>query len=111
MRQSRTALEQERDELEARIREIQSAGEVLTGLRLEKSGAGGTAGRGCQGVVKYARLRSRSGTFPDGSKSRYVPISEIPQYEAAIARGKEFERLKRRLGKLSEILLGNQKTD
>ena len=111
MKRSRLELEQERDKLETRIRAIQAEGEVLTGLRLEKSAAGGTAGRGVQGAVKYARLRSRSGSFPDGSKSRYVPIAEIAQYEAAIARGKELERAKRRLGKVSEILLGNQKSD
>ena len=111
MRRSRAELHQERDEIQARISELQAVGDCLTGMRLEIAAAGGTAGKPSQGVCKYARLRLRSGTFPDGLKSRYIPRAEIPSYEAAIARGKELERLKRRLDRLSEMLLGKQKPD
>jgi hypothetical protein len=105
MKRARYDLETERVRLQAEIGAIQAAGMVLLGVRLEKAAAGGSAGQKSQGEYKYGRLRSGRGKeLENGNRSQYVPLEEIPEVEAAIARGKAVAKLQRRLDRLNEIL-------
>jgi hypothetical protein len=105
MKRARYDLETERVKLEAEIETIQASGAVLLGVRLEKSAAGGSAGKKSQGEYKYARLRSGRGKELDnGNRSQYVPLEEIPKFEAAIGRGKAVAKLQRRLEQLNKML-------
>ena len=105
MRRPQAELETERNEIIARIAELQNEGDVLTGVRLDKAAAGGTASNKSQTRYKYARLRSGRGkTLSTGQKSQYIPLKEIAATEAAIQRGKELVRLQKRLESLSKML-------
>lgn len=62
---------------------------------VERSAAGGTAtGKGKE-HSRYAVLRTRKTTFPNGKKSRYIPISQVAEIEAACERGKQIKQLER----------------
>jgi hypothetical protein len=102
MRRSIAELETERAKLEARLKDIQDEGEVLVGVRLDRSAAGGTA---TKQDCKYARLRAGRGKLlPNGKQSQYVKLEDIPEVEAAIVRGAEVGQLRRRLEQLNRIL-------
>ena len=58
MRPPQAELEAEHNEIIARIADLQTEGDVLTGVRLDKAAAGGTASNKSQTRYKYARLRS-----------------------------------------------------
>ena len=105
MRRPQAELEAEQDEIIARIADLQNEGDVLTGVRLDKAAAGGTASNKSQTCYKYARLRSGRGkTLSNGQKSQYVPLKKVAATEAAIQRGKELAKLQKRLDKLSEMM-------
>ena len=98
-------------DLEKQATQIRVSGECLTGLRLEKSGAGGTASGKSQTDCKYGRLRAGKGKLlPNGSKSQYVPLAELGKMEAAIARGKELTKVQREIGKVTAKLARLQAT-
>ena len=91
--------------LVARATEIRESGECLQGVRLEKAAAGGTASGKSQGTYKYGRLRAGKGNLlPNGSKSQYVPLAELGNVEAAIARGKELTKVQRESKKVTAQL-------
>lgn len=91
--------------LQAQVTRIRTEGDFLQGVRLEKAAAGGTASKGAQATYKYARLRSGKGkALPSGLKSQYVPVKEIPRYEAAIARGKQLTKLEKQIHQLQQQL-------
>ena len=105
MRRPQAELEAERNEIIARIADLQTEGDVLTGVRLDKAAAGGTASNQSQTRYKYARLRSGRGkTLSNGQKSQYVPLKKVAATEAAIQRGKELVKLQKRLENLSKML-------
>ena len=84
---------------------IRGSGECLQGVRLEKAAAGGTASGKSQQNYKYGRLRAGKGNLlPNGSKSQYVPLAELGNVEAAIARGKELTKLERESKKVTAQL-------
>ena len=56
MRRPQAELEAERNEIIARIAALQTEGDVLTGVRLDKAAAGGTASNQSQTRYKYERL-------------------------------------------------------
>lgn len=85
--------------------EIRESGECLQGVRLESAAAGGTASGKSQTNCKYGRLRSGKGKLlPNGSKSQYVPLAELGEVEAAIARGKELTKIEREIKKVTAQL-------
>ena len=97
--------------LEASATEIRESGECLQGVRLERAAAGGTASGKSQGAYKYGRLRAGKGKLlPNGSKSQYVPLAELGNVEAAIARGKELTKVQREIGKVTAKLARLQAT-
>lgn len=87
--------------LEAEIEGIKQEGEYLVGVRLERSPAGGTASANAKEECKYARLRSGRGKLlPNGKKSLYVPVQDIPRYDAACKRGEQIQKLERQLNQV-----------
>ena len=91
--------------LEASATEIRGSGECLQGVRLERAAAGGTASDKSQQNYKYGRLRAGKGKLlSNGSKSQYVPLSELGNMEAAISRGKELTKLERESKKVTAQL-------
>ena len=89
IRRPQAELETEQNKIIARIADLQTEGDVLTEVRLDKA-AGGTASNQSQTRYKYARLRSGRGkTLSNGQKSQYVPLKKVAATEAAIQRGKE----------------------
>lgn len=91
--------------LQAEATRIRDEGEYLQGVRLERAAAGGTASASSQNSYKYARLRCGKGkALPNGSKSKYIPLKEIPQYEGAIARGKKLAAVEREIERLQRLL-------
>ena len=89
IRRPQAELETEQNKIIARIADLQTEGDVLTEVRLDKA-AGGTASNQSQTRYKYARLRSgRSKTLSNRQKSQYVPLKKVAATEAAIQRGKE----------------------
>ena len=90
IRRPQAELETEQNKIIARIADLQNEGDVLTGVRLDKAAAGGTASNQSQTRYKYARLRSGRGkTLSNRQKSQYVPLKKVAATEAAIQRGKE----------------------
>lgn len=88
--------------LEAREAEIRKSGECLQGVRLERAAAGGSASIKSQQNYKYGRLRAGKGKLlNNGSKSQYVPLTELGSMEATIARGKELTKVQREIGKVT----------
>lgn len=84
--------------LESEKIRIAESGQCLKGVRLEKAAAGGSASKKMQQTYKYGRLRcGKGGTLPNGAKSRYIPLAEIGQCEAAIARGKELTKIEKEI--------------
>jgi len=105
MRRPQAELQTERNTIITRIAALQNEGDVLIGVRLDRAAAGGTASNQSQTRYKYARLRSGRGkTLSNGQKSQYIPLKQIAATEAAIQRGKELARLKKRLETLSKML-------
>jgi polyhydroxyalkanoate synthesis regulator phasin len=99
-------LQQELATLQAERTRISTEGEVLLDCWVAQSAAGGTARTG----NLYWQVRSRHPIF-DGKKSRYLKVSEVAEYEAAIACGKrikaldkEIEKLQQRISKLEALL-------
>lgn len=87
------------------ITKIRESGECLQGVRLERAAAGGTASKQSQETYKYARLRCGKGkALTSGSKSKYIPVKDIPHYEAAIARGKQLTKLEKQISQLQQKL-------
>ncbi|EDX83462.1 hypothetical protein S7335_642 [Synechococcus sp. PCC 7335] len=81
-------LQQQLDELKAR--------DYLTGVRVERTPAGGTASSNAKNECKYARLRAGKGKLLDnGKKSKYIPLQEIEKYTAMCSRGKTITQLDR----------------
>lgn len=98
-------LRQQLDSLLTEATRIRSEGECLQGFRLERAAAGGTASKQSQEAYKYARLRCGKGkALTSGSKSRYVSVKDIPQYEAAIARGKRLSKIEKAIAALQTKL-------
>ena len=92
----------EADQVRAEINRLKQL-QYLCGVRLEYSPPGGTCGAGAKKSAKYARLRSGKGSvLPNGKKSKYIPLKEIPEYQAAIERGKQITQLEKRLQKLHQ---------
>ena len=97
--------------LETQAAAIRGSGECLQGVRLEKAAAGGSASSKSQADYKYGRLRCGKGkALANGSKSQYVPLSELGNVEAAIARGKELTKVQREISKVTEKLARLQVT-
>ena len=70
-----------------------------------------TASSKSQSDYKYGRLRAGKGNLlPNGQKSQYVPLSELGNMEAAIARGKELTKVEKEIGKVTEKLARLQTT-
>ena len=70
-----------------------------------------TASSKSQSDYKYGRLRAGKGKLlPNGSKSQYVPLAELGNVEAAIARGKELTKVQREIGKVTAKLARLQAT-
>ncbi|PZV12675.1 MAG: hypothetical protein DCF22_11965 [Leptolyngbya sp.] len=88
--------------LETQVAAIRGSGECLQGVRLEKAAAGGSASSKSQSDYKYGRLRCGKGNLlPNGQKSQYVPLAELGNVEAAIARGKELTKFQREICKVT----------
>lgn len=74
--------------LEAERAKISNEGDVLLDCWIAQSKPGGTA----RTATAHWQLRSREPRF-NGKKSKYLKASEVGQYEAAIARGKQLRSL------------------
>ena len=93
------------EEIEKKLRELKTQGKFLSGVRVERTAAGGTASQKSQEECKYARLRAGKGKLLDnGKKSKYIPVREIDKYQAMCNRGKAIERLERKLEKQQQKL-------
>lgn len=88
--------------LEALAAEIR--GQVyLQGCRLERATAGGTASGSGRSEARYARLRSsKGGLLPNGAKSQYISLQQIPETEAAIERGRMLQRIEKQIARLQD---------
>lgn len=53
---------------------------------------------------RYATQRSRKVELQPGRKFKYIPISQVVKYEAAIARGRDLKQIEERLKKLRDRL-------
>jgi hypothetical protein len=88
--------------LEGQVAAIKQAGNYLSGVRIERSPAGGTASVAAKETCRYARLRAGRGKLlPNGKKSQYIPVEHIAQYEAACDRGKQIQQLERKIERLN----------
>ena len=104
MRTSKAAQAAERAAIAARIAEIRKQGEVLEGCRLDAKTPGGAASKAAKASPKYARLAAGRGKLlPNGKKSQYVALDDIPKVQEAIARGKEITQLSKRLRQLADL--------
>lgn len=84
--------------LEVKLSALKKGGDYLTGVRIERSPAGGSASIAAKESCRYARLRAGRGKLlPNGKKSLYIPIEKIPQYQAACDRGKHVQQLERQI--------------
>lgn len=94
-------LQQQLTTLEAQIQKVKQEGGYLTGVRIERTPAGGTASQTAKETCRYARLRAGRGKLlPNGKKSLYVPVEKISEYEAACDRGKRIQQLERQAEQL-----------
>ncbi|MBW4661050.1 MAG: hypothetical protein KME15_20435 [Drouetiella hepatica Uher 2000/2452] len=104
MRTSKASQAAEREAIASRIVEIRGSGDVLQGCRLDMKYPGGTASRAAKVTRKYAQLSSgRGNLLPNGRKSQYVALDDIPKMQMAIVRGNEITRLSKRLRQLEAI--------
>lgn len=78
--------------LEGERAKISSEGDVLFDCWIAQSKPGGTA----RTTTAHWQLRSREPQF-NGKKSKYLKASEVGQYEAAIARGKQLNQLSKQI--------------
>jgi hypothetical protein len=83
--------------MEAESYRIREEGDVLFDCWMAESKPGGTA----RSNNAHWQLRSRKAQF-GGKKSKYVKASEVGQYEAAIARGKQLKELDRQIEALQK---------
>jgi hypothetical protein len=91
----------ELERLQTAATEIRAEGDILQGVRLDKAAAGGTASPKAQQTYKYARLRAGRGKLlPNGKGSRYVPLSDIPKTEVAIARGQRLTKVEKAIAQV-----------
>lgn len=98
---ARDLVKAEIEDLIERLSELKAQGKFLSGVRVERTAAGGTASQKAQEECRYARLRAGKGKLLDnGKKSKYIPVREIDKYQAMCSRGKAIERLERKLEKL-----------
>ncbi|BAU13771.1 hypothetical protein LEP3755_43120 [Leptolyngbya sp. NIES-3755] len=105
MRKSKSDLQAERSDIEARIEQLRSEGTYRVGVRLDLAAAAGTASKKSQNDYKYGRLRAgRNKLLPNGKASEYVRLEDIANVQAEIDRGKAIEQLQRRLSKLDQML-------
>lgn len=102
---SLNTLQKRLQDLESQIEALKQEGEFLTGVRLERSPAGGTASQEAKETSKYARLRSGRGKLlPNGKKSMYIPVKEIARYDAACKRGDRIQKLERELNRVKALI-------
>ena len=88
------------EELKKQLTELRAQGPFLSGVRVERTPAGGTASQKAQGECKYARLRAGKGKcLENGKKSQYIPVREIDKYQAMCKRGKSISQLERKIQK------------
>ncbi|MBW4692164.1 MAG: GAF domain-containing protein [Lyngbya sp. HA4199-MV5] len=86
--------------LEALAAEIRQQG-YLQDCRLERATAGGTASGTGRSEARYARLRTgKRRLLPNGAKSQYISLQQIPETEAAIERGRMLQRIEKQLARL-----------
>jgi hypothetical protein len=98
-------LQQQLSSLEAELATLKERGDYLTGVRIERSPAGGSASRGAKESCKYARLRAGKGKLlPNGKRSIYIPVDRIAYYEAACDRGRQVHKLEQKIERLRMAL-------
>ena len=95
---TRDRVKAEIEKTEGKLIDLKAQGKFLSGVRVERTAAGGTASQKAQEECRYARLRAGKGKLLDnGKKSKYIPVREIDKYLAMCNRGKAIERLERKL--------------
>ena len=93
------------ENLQQQLLDLKDQGPFLTGVRVERTAAGGTASRESKAECKYARLRAGKGKLLDnGKKSKYIAVREIDKYQAMCNRGKAISRLVRKIQKQEKKL-------
>lgn len=86
--------------LEALAASIREQG-YLQDCRLERATAGGTASGTGRSKARYARLRTGKGRLlPNGAKSQYISLQQIPETEAAIERGRMLQKIEKQITRL-----------
>ena len=91
------------EKLHKELAKLKAQGPFLSGVRVERTAAGGTASQKAQCECKYARLRAGKGKLLDnGKKSQYIPVQEIDKYQEMCNRGKSIKRLERKIEKLQQ---------
>jgi hypothetical protein len=91
--------------LQSEASRIKASGEILKGVRLEKTHGGGNCSASAQTTYLYARLRCGKGkALAGGARSKYVALGEIGKTEAAIARGKELSKIEKAIAALQTKL-------
>lgn len=93
------------EELKQQLTGLREQGPFLSGVRVERTPAGGTASQKAQGECKYARLRAGKGKcLENGKKSQYIPVREIDKYQAMCKRGKNISQLEKKIQKKQQKL-------
>lgn len=99
------SLVQQLSDLQAAAVQIRSEGEVLQGVRIERSPGGGTASQAAKAACKYARLRAGRGKMlPNGKKSQYIAQTDIAKYEVMIARGQQLSQIEKQIAQVQRQL-------
>ena len=93
------------EDLQQQLAEAKAQGDYLTGVRVERTAAGGTASHNAQSECRYARLRAGKGRLLDNrKKSKYIPVQEIDKYQAMCRRGKAIVKLEKTIQKRQKKL-------
>ncbi|MGB3767738.1 MAG: hypothetical protein WA947_14375 [Phormidesmis sp.] len=102
---ARGRVKTELEKLQEQLAELKARGPFLSGVRVERTPAGGTASQNAQSECKYARLRAGKGKLLDnGKKSKYIPVREIDKYQAMCYRGKSIKQIERKIEKRQQTL-------
>jgi len=102
---TRNRIKVELEALQEQLVELKAQGPFLTGIRVERTPAGGTASQKAQNECKYARLRAGKGKLLDnGKKSKYIPVREIDEYQAMCNRGKSIKRIEGKIANRQQKL-------
>ena len=102
---ARNKVTAEIEALQVQLAELEAQGPFLSGVRVERTAAGGTASQQAQNECKYARLRTGKGKLLDnGKKSKYIPVHEIDKYQAMCRRGKAIGQIERKIDKRQKKL-------